>query len=121
MTFRAANPVNIGVVLVVVVVRAIAAEEVKISKRGDELSHNSQTLLVEAITDRVGFLDAQNGSVEDRRLRRNTKLVQFLRCQVDEFLIAHLPGRVAFGGEILQPQRGLLWRQQHFRTPALEV
>jgi hypothetical protein len=109
------------VVLVVVLVHAVAADGVQVGDRVEERAHGVQPFPIRGIVDRIRLRHPQHRAVHDFPCPREAELLQFVRRQSDQRLVATLPQPVPLEAEVFEPETGPARLRDHRGAPIVEV
>ena len=120
--FHAQHRGHHGVVLIVVFVHAVAADQVQVRTTGLQfLSNDSNVLCVIVIVNRIRFFLTHDATIDEIAFLGETDLNQFAPCEVDQLAVARIPKTVVFETEIFETVTDLVRIGHHLRRPGTEV
>lgn len=110
-----------GVVLVVVFVHAIAANDLEVVERGEGVADGGDFLGVGGGVNGVGFGHANDAAIEDVNGLDEAELGEFAGAKSNEVLVGGVPEAVAFEAEVFESEAGDVGGGDHFTAPIIEV
>ena len=110
-----------GVVLVVVLVHAVAADRVQVRNRIDERSDDVEMSAVRRVVDGIRLRHPDDAAIHDIPLLCETKGLELPARLIDQIRVLALPEAVALEAEVLEPEACRARRRHHRRAPVVEV
>ena len=118
---RGVNRRQHRMILIVVAVLAVAADQLQIRYASQVVSNASKILFEVLVVDRIGLRHSNNDAVENILLADKAELHAFASGQVYQGLIVGVPQLIPRLHEIFESERGVGWIRHHGWTPILEV
>ena len=116
--FHAQHRCHHGVILVVVFVHAVTADQVQVRvTRVQFLTNSGDVPRVVVIVNRIGLLLTNDAAIDEIAFLRQPDLNQLALCELNQIVIARIPQSIVFETEILQTVANLVRLGHHFGRP----
>ena len=120
--FRTQHRCHHGVILVVVFVHSVTANQVQVRvPRVQFLTNGGDVPRVVVIVNRIRFLLANDAAIDEIAFLRQPDLNQLALCELDQVFVARVPKTVVFETEILQTVTNLVRLGHHFGRPRSKI